>query len=155
MLHVPFTELMSGGAEQMLAQQRGFGMNECHRVLQLVPETERAAGLVKPRTSPHAAGERLIDKPAVGQEVDVLVRCFEIGHAERPAPVVPDPFQGSVGIGGAAEPLHEMPRLVFVGGGPEKENDVPNLSISERDLDLHCSTGIESRADAAAKPNAA
>src|SRR5262249_27678874 len=36
-----------------------------------------------------------------------------------------------------------------------QENDFPILSIPERDLDLHCSTGIETRANTAGKPNAA
>ena len=62
MLHVPFAELVGGGAEQMFAQQAGLGMDEGHRVLQLIAEAERAAGLIEARARPHAAGERLINR---------------------------------------------------------------------------------------------
>ncbi len=70
-----------GGAQQMLAQQAGLGMHQRHRVLQLVAEAERAAGLVEARPRPHAAGERLIDQPAVGQEIDGRVGRFDMHRA--------------------------------------------------------------------------
>ena len=154
-LHVPLAELAAGGAEKMFAQQAGLGMHEGHRVLQLIAEAERAAGLVESRPRPHAAGERLVDEPAVGQEVDGRVGRFDVDRAERAAPVVPDPFQGPVGVAGAAEALHELPRLLFAAGGAEDEDDFLFLSVLECDRDLHGGAGIEPRADAAGEPNAA
>ena len=44
--------LTSGGTEKMFAQQAGLSMDESHRVLQLVAEPERPAGLVIARTRP-------------------------------------------------------------------------------------------------------
>ncbi len=105
-LHVPFLKLPRGGAEQMLAQQARLGMNEGHRILQLIAEAERPAGLVEPGASPHPARERLIDEPAVGQEIDGRLRRFNVDHAKRTAPVVPDAFEGAIGVAGAAEALH-------------------------------------------------
>jgi hypothetical protein len=37
-LHIPLDELSRGGAQDLLAHDRGFGMDECHDVLQLVAE---------------------------------------------------------------------------------------------------------------------
>ena len=93
-LHVPLAELAARGTEQMFAQQARLGMHEGHRILQLIAKAERAAGLVEPRSRPHAAGERLVNEPAVGQEVHGRVGRFDVDRAERAAPVMPNPFQG-------------------------------------------------------------
>jgi len=43
---------MRGGAEQMLAGQRRFGMHERHHILQLVAKSVGATRLIKPRPAP-------------------------------------------------------------------------------------------------------
>ena len=131
-LHVPLAELAAGGAEKMLAQQAGLGMHQGHGVLQLIAKAERAAGLVEPGPRPHAAGERLVDQPAVGQEVDGRVGRFDVDRAERPAPVVPNAFQGLVGVAGAAEALNKLPGLLFAAGRAEDEDDFLFLAVLER-----------------------
>ena len=154
-LHVSFAELMARqhGADARAASR--LGMHQGHRVLQLVAEAERAARLIEARARPHAAGEGLIEEPAVGQEVDGRVGRFDIDRAEGPAPVVPDALQGLLGAGGAAEPLNELPRLLFAAGGAEDEDDVLFLSVLKFERDLHRRARIESRADAAGEPHAA
>ena len=77
-LHIPFAELAGGSAEKVLAQQRWLGMYDGHRILQLIPEAERAARLVETRACPHATREDLINKPTVGKEVDGRVGRFDI-----------------------------------------------------------------------------
>ena len=153
-LHVAFVELATGSAQQMLAQEARLGMNESHPVLQLVAETERAPGLVEPGASPHPTGERLIDKPAVSKEIDGPVGRFDVHHAQGPAPVVPNAFEGAVGVAGAAEALHKLSCLIFTAGGADDENDVFFLAVVERDLHLHGRAWIESRSDAARKAHA-
>ena len=133
-----------------------LGMHEGHRVLQLVAEAERAARLIESGARPHAAGERLVDEPAVGQEVDGRVGRFDIDHAERPAPVVPHAFQRPMGAVDAAEPLHELPRLRL---RCRRRRAMKTMSFScpssSVERDLHGGARIESRADAAGESHAA
>ena len=60
-LNVAFAKLVRGGAENLLAQQFRARVDQRHRILQLVAKTERAAGLIKSRARPQAAGNRLIN----------------------------------------------------------------------------------------------
>ncbi len=60
-LHIPRHELVRCGAQDLLAHDRGFGMDERHDILQLVAEAICAAGLVKRRARPDPAGQRLVE----------------------------------------------------------------------------------------------
>ena len=72
-----------------------LGMHQRHRVLQLVAEAERAAGLVEAAARPHAAGERLVEQPAVGQHVERRVGRFDLHRAQRAAPVAAAPLSSA------------------------------------------------------------
>ena len=119
-------------------------MHQGHRVLQLIAEAERAARLIESGAGPHAAGERLIDEPAVGQEVDRRVGRFDIDHAERAAPVMPDAFERPMGVVDAAEALARVagPRLRCRRRRAMKTMSCswPSSSVSG---DLHGGAGIE------------
>src|SRR5580658_3255307 len=65
MLDVALSELSSGGAQQMLTRQGGPAKSERHAILKLVAESVGTARLIKGRSCPHAAGERLIEHPAI------------------------------------------------------------------------------------------
>ena len=95
MLNVSFDKLMGGGSQQMLAHQMRLGMDQGHDVLQLIAEPERAARLVITATSPEAAGQGLIEQPAVDQDIDPRIRRFHINGAQRSLPVMPHAFQRS------------------------------------------------------------
>ena len=60
MLHVAFAELTRGSAQQMLAGQGWLGMHQRHHILQLIAESIRAAGLIKPCAAPEPAAKGLI-----------------------------------------------------------------------------------------------
>ncbi len=107
-LHITFAKLAGCGAQQVLAEQLRLGMHQGHRVLELVAETERAARLIESGAGPHAAGQCLINEPAVGQEIDRRVGRFHIDHAERPAPVVPHALDRPMGAVNAAELLRKV-----------------------------------------------
>ena len=155
-LHVPFAELARGGAEQVLAEQPRLGMHQGHRVLQLVAEAERAARLIEARARPHAAGQRLIDEPAVGQEVDGRVGRFDSrprpasGSSSATRPRAPDGRcrrRGSAERGVVASAsLRAAPRVKTM------SVSCPSSSVSG---DLNGGARVESRADAAGEPHAA
>ena len=77
----------------MLAQQARLGVDERHHVLQLVAETERPARLIEAAARPDTAGERLVQQPAVGQQVERRVGRLDVDRAERVVPVLPDRFE--------------------------------------------------------------
>ncbi len=61
--HVPFEELLRGVQEDLLAGDRRVHPDQVDRVLQLVAEPERPAGLVEPPTGPDPLGEGLVLEP--------------------------------------------------------------------------------------------
>ena len=138
-LHVPFAELARGGAQQMLAQQRRLGMHQGHRVLQLVAEAERAARLVKSRARPHAAGERLVDQPAVGQEVDGADRAFRRRPRRASGSSNARRLRARRAAGArSAETLHELSALSPLSAPtPSMKTNFPLLAVVEREGDLH------------------
>src|SRR6185437_8968168 len=55
-------------------------------ILQLVAETVGAARLIETGARPHAAGERLVEQPAIEQEIHRTVGCLDLDGAERFVP---------------------------------------------------------------------
>lgn len=58
MLDIAFLKLPGGAEEELLAREMRFGMDEGHRILQLIAESERATRLIVSAPGPQAAGER-------------------------------------------------------------------------------------------------
>ena len=73
--------------------QRRLGMDQRHGVLQLVAEAEGAARLVVAAARPQAAGQGLVEQPAVGQHIERRIGGFHLHRAQRAVPVLPDRFQ--------------------------------------------------------------
>ena len=121
--------------------------------MQLVTESERAARLIESRASPYAARQRLIDKPAVGQEVNGWIGSFHIHRSQRPAPIVPHAFNRPVCVADTAKPLDELPRLTFVTSRPEREHDDLLLTVFQHERDLNRRARVEPRTDSPGKPH--
>ena len=156
MLHVALAELAARPrAADARAASRGSAWIERHRVLQLIAEAERAARLIKAGACPHAAGERLVDQPAVGQEIDGRVGRLDIDRAERAAPVVPHAFQRPLGarrrrgidgrVAGPALRSRAAPRMKTMSFSCPSSRAIG---------DLHGRAGVEPGAHAAGQPNA-
>src|ERR1035441_9732259 len=98
----------------MLAEKARLAVDERHGVLQLIAETESAAGLVVSAARPQTAGKRLVEKPAVGQHIERRIRSFHVDRAQGMFPVLPDCFEGRARGFGPTEALgqrSEEPRL--------------------------------------------
>ena len=87
MLDVALDELPRGRAQQMFARHLRLRHAERHHVLELIAKAVRAAGLVERRARPDAAGERLVEQPAVEQNVHRAIGRLHLNRAED---VVPD-----------------------------------------------------------------
>ena len=143
MLDIAFAELMGRTAQQVLAHEAGLGMDKGHHVLQLIAETECAAGLVVSAASPQTAGQRLIQKPAVRQYIERLIRCFNLYSAQRVLPVMPYFFQRVVRRRRAAVALHQMACIVERAPGAEPENNLTLFSVIQLDCKLYGRAGIQ------------
>ena len=101
MLHVALDELPRRGAQQVLARHRRPRGDQRHAVLQLVAEAVGAARLIERRAGPDAAGQRLIQQPAVQHDVHRTVGRLHLDRAEDVVPVAADLGQHVVQIGRA------------------------------------------------------
>src|SRR5512139_1737491 len=152
MLNIPLLKLTGCTEEELLAHEARFCVNERHNVLQLVAETEGAPRLVVSGAGPKTARERLIQKPAVGQEVDGLVGCFHLDCAESMVPVLPDRFESSSRGSRSAETTHHVAGIIGVPPYTQQEDDLTLLSVGQIEGDLDRGTGVQSGPHLAGKP---
>jgi hypothetical protein len=70
MLHVTLDELPRGRGKKVRATQLRTRVHERQHVLKLIAKTERASWLVWTAARPHAAGQRLVQEPAIHDEIE-------------------------------------------------------------------------------------
>ena len=154
MLHIPFAELMRGGAQQMLAREGRFGMHQRHHVLQLVAESVGPAGLIKPGAAPQPATQGLIQQPAVGQHVHGRIGSFDLHRAEGSLPILPDSFQRRAAGVGAAKATNQGLHFRRAPTDAEAKTDLAFLPGRQIASDLHRAAGIQTGAHFSGKPRA-
>ena len=113
-LHIAFLELAGGREQQMFAHQMRSGVDQGHDVLQLIAETKGPSRLVGSASRPKPAGKGLVEKPAVGQDVQGLIGGFDIDRAKGMGPVLPDRIEGGAGGSPAAETIDQSFGIVPV-----------------------------------------
>ena len=141
--------------QQLRAQQLGPRVHQRHRVLQLVAEAERAAGLVVAAARPQAARDRLVDQPAVGQRVERGVGRAHLHRAQRLRPVRDDAVELGLRDGVAAELQRDALGVAVVLAHAEPEHDGARLALGQVERHLERGARIERRAGAARQPRAA
>ena len=90
MLDVALDELSRRRAQQVLARHGRLRGDQRHAVLQLVAEAVGTARLVERRARPDAAGQRLIQQPAVQHDIHRPVGGLHLDRAEHIVPVAAD-----------------------------------------------------------------
>ena len=145
----PSTNWRDARAAVARAASSGRGVDQRHRVLQLVAKAVRAAGLVVAGAAPDPARQRLIQQPAVGEEVDGRVRRAHLDGAERPLPVRLHRFERIARGPGVAVMQHQLIG-VFLASRP-----TPSRKTISRDWPSASSNGtwmararVDPRADA-------
>jgi hypothetical protein len=88
-LHIALDELPRGGALLVGAGQLRLRGGERQHVLQLIAKAEGAARLVEAGAGPDAARQRLIEQPAIDQQVEGRIRRRDLDRAEQRVPVTP------------------------------------------------------------------
>src|ERR1700744_6529913 len=98
-------------------------MKNREHVLKLIPESKGPAGLVKTASAKDPAGQGLIKQPAVGEDVQCVIRRAELYGAQDRCPVLLYAFKGKRGRPGAGELLQELDRLAGIRGATQPKND--------------------------------
>jgi hypothetical protein len=146
-LDVALDELPAGAQQQLLAQQLRLAVHQRHRVLQLIAEAESAAGLVVAAARPQATGDRLVQQPAVGQQVQGTVRRLDLDRAERAAPVLLHRVERLRASGRSAKPLHQLIGLVDAATHAEAEHDLARFFVGQVERHLDRRARVERRPD--------
>ena len=144
MLDISLRELTGSTEEKVLAHEMRFSVDKRHHVLQLIAETEGAPWLVVSAAGPKAARYRLVQEPAVGQDIDGLVGCFHIHCAERVVPVLPDLFKRAARGGRSTKTLQQVAGVIGIPPCAEPEYDLTLLSVSQLKGYLDSGAGVQS-----------
>src|SRR4029453_16320835 len=86
-LHIAFLELPRGRAQDLCPRLLRGAVDDGHRVLELVAETECPARLIERRPAPHSTGESLVYEPAVQHQIHPRVRRADL---DRPEDAIPE-----------------------------------------------------------------
>ena len=78
-------------------------IDERHHVLELIAKAIGAARLIKRRARPDTTGQRLIEQPAVEQNVHSTIRSCYLHRTKDVIPVLHDRAQGPIKIGAAVK----------------------------------------------------
>src|SRR5579862_4167534 len=107
----------------MLARYRRARHSERRPILKLIPKAKGAARLVEGRSRPHATDERLVEKPAVDEDVHGPIRRLDLNRAEDVVPIPRHGRQHSVEVGGSVA-RNEGLRFYLRACLAETENDL-------------------------------
>ena len=144
MFHIALAELMGRRAQKMLTSQVWFGVNQRHRVLQLVAKSECPAGLIKTGAAPKPTAQDLIQQPSVGHQVYRCVGSFHLDRAKRLLPIFPNAFKGGLGGTGFTIAFNQALCVRQVATGSQAKPGLTFLSVRQIKCDLHGPARIQS-----------
>ena len=130
-LHVTLHELPAGGSEEVGPCDVRGGVEEGHRILELIAKAVGPAALVQARAAPHPAGERLVQEPAVQQGVEGGLGRAHLDDREPLLPAVHRPVDRRRRLRRAAEAIHRLPRPAPP-TAPHRGEPPPPGSLRER-----------------------
>src|SRR5450759_3393942 len=127
----------------MCAGHRRLGVHERHAVLELIAESVRAARLIDGGTRPHAAGERLVERPAVHQRVELVRRRVDANGAEARRPCVDGRLRFGVGMLRRTAAGDDVSGCLLTTRGTQQEDGVARLARLQADGAPQCRAGID------------
>ena len=151
-LDVSFRELAGGAADQVLAQEARLGVDQRHRVLQLVAETESTSWLVVSGPRPKTARHGLVQEPAIGQHVQGRVRGLYADRTERLVPELPHRLERAPRRVGSPEAKGQVAGVIGAPPRPQPEDQLSFLAGGQVQWNPDRGTGIQSGPDLAGKP---
>src|SRR4030095_4173647 len=116
-------------------------------VLQLIAEAEGAPGLVVAGPRPQTAADRLVEQPAIHDQVERVVRRADLDDVEVFVPRAPDRRQACIGRLHATVPLDEIARALKIDAVTQQKHDAARYGGREREHTLQCGARIEAGAE--------
>ena len=144
-LHIAFDELTPRGAYQMLAGDIAFRDRHGHHVLQLIAETVGSAELIEPGPGPDAAGKRLVEQPAIQDQIHAGIGSGYLQGAENVIPLTGDFVERLLQIGGAIV-VQQPDRPFATFRLTEQESELDGRARAKLDDGLQRGAGIEAGA---------
>src|SRR5579859_6981646 len=145
MLDVALDELAGSRAQQVLACHGGLHGGQRHAVLQLVAKTIGTARLIEARACPDAAGQRLIEQPAVQHGVHRTIGRLHLDRAQHSVPVPADLRQNLVQID-LAVLRYERARILRTASLAKEKYDLEAGVWRQHGRSSQCSARIEAGA---------
>ena len=154
MHHVAFFELVLGSVENLAAGNGRVDGQQGQHILKLVAEAKRSAGLVEACAAPDAAGESLVEHPAVEDQVGSRFRGMYLHGTKQMIPEHAGAFVGCTYIGGVMVFLGQCKGMFFIISLPEDEVDLFGRAGKQVEVQLQDGTRIFARGDAGFQPQA-
>ena len=148
-LDVTLLELARRRPNDLRSRLRWSAIDEGHHILQLIAKPVRSAGLIKSGASPNAAGQDLIDKPAIEHEVDAQIGRCHMQGVQAVVPVLLHFGERSTGSIWLRVLLNEPMNLRETVRLTQDKNHFSRLTGRHRQFRPDCRTGIEGRGRAA------
>src|ERR1700693_906645 len=137
MFYIALAELVCRRPQKMLTGQGRFGVDERHRVLQLVAKSESPTRLIKTGAPPKTAAQDLIQQPPVGHQVYRYVGSFHLDRAKSCLPILTNAFESRLGGTGFAIACDQVSRMRQIATGTQAKPGLSFLSVRQSECDLH------------------
>src|ERR1022692_1186204 len=126
----------------MVSRHGRLRYSQRHHVLKLIAKAVCAAGLVECRSRPHAAGESLIEQPAVQHDIHGTIGGFHLNRAEYVVPQARYRGEYRIEVGGSV--FRDQGKRFRPGRRlAKKENDFGRAIWLELETGLQRAAGIE------------
>ena len=146
-LDIAFEELPARGPQEVFPEQIRPRQRKRHDVLKLVSKPEGPARLVIGRSGPQPAAHVLIEKPAVHQQVEGIVRRADLNRIEDRVPASAHGFEGGIRGVHRAESAHQLAGVVEILPLADEESNAARLPRSQGDGYVQRCARIESRSE--------
>jgi hypothetical protein len=141
-LDVAFRELPGRRPQDLVAGDVRARHHQRQDVLQLVPEAVGAPGLVEGGPGPHATRERLVEKPAIEEQIHGGIRRLDVHGPQHRIPPFLDLLQQRIRVFRSVA-LHERSRCVPAPTLAQEEDDFSLLPGLQLDLGLERRAGVQ------------
>ena len=142
MHYVAFSELALSGVEYLAAGNGRVDRKQGQYVLELVAEAKCPAGLIESRPTPDAAGEGLVEHPAVEDQIGSWFGGMHLHCTEQVIPEHPGTLQSSPHVSGVMVFPGQLKGMFLIAPLPQHKVDLFNRAGEQIEVQLEDSAWI-------------
>ena len=146
MLNIAGAELTGSGSQKLFPCDFTSSRSKGHDILKLVAKPVSAAQLIKSRSGPNAAGERLIEEPAIDEQIHGSIGRRNLYPIEDFIPTRRSIVQNQIQVF-CTILAEQFSRLFFVFGLPKKEHHFGGSAGTQFNGRLQRGARIQARAN--------